>query len=66
MRRLVRDQKGATAIEYGLLIALIAIVLVVALPPLTHSLRSNMIRAREGMKGKVCASDPTAHGTQCH
>ncbi|MEF3122570.1 Flp family type IVb pilin [Kocuria flava] len=31
MSRLAREEKGATAVEYGLLIALVAIVLVVAL-----------------------------------
>ncbi|TVV75556.1 Flp family type IVb pilin [Sphingomonas solaris] len=64
-RRLLNCVKGATAIEYGLLAALLALVLVVALPALTHELRSNLVRAREGMKGKPCSSDPLAGGTQC-
>ncbi|HEX9648566.1 MAG TPA: Flp family type IVb pilin [Alphaproteobacteria bacterium] len=31
VRRLVKDEKGATAIEYGLIAALIAVVIIAAL-----------------------------------
>lgn len=64
-RRLRRDRRGATAIEYGFLIALIALALTVTLPSISQSLRSTMVTAREGLKGKICESDPTQDGTQC-
>ena len=37
-RSLVRDEKGATAVEYGLIVGLIAVVLVVAVAALSGAL----------------------------
>jgi pilus assembly protein Flp/PilA len=37
MRRLLRDKKGATAVEYGLILAMIAVVMVVSLMLVANS-----------------------------
>lgn len=42
MMRLMRDESGASAIEYGLLIALVAIGLVAALDSLSGSFNSTI------------------------
>ena len=65
LRQLGRNRRGATAIEYGFLIALIALALVVVLPGIAQSLKSTMVTAREGLKGKTCKGDPTQDGIQC-
>lgn len=49
LMRLVRDDKGATAIEYGLLIALVAIGLVAALDSLSGSFISTIGVATNSM-----------------
>ena len=36
LRRFARDARGATAVEYGLIVALIVIVMVVSLQGLAH------------------------------
>lgn len=65
IRRLMGDRRGATAIEYALILGLIALTMTVALPKITQSLNLTMVTAREGMKGKLCEGDPTQEGTQC-
>lgn len=47
--RLFRDRRGATAIEYGLIAAFIAVALVAALP----SLRQNVVELFEGVDKQV-------------
>jgi pilus assembly protein Flp/PilA len=47
--RLLRDERGATAIEYGLIVALIAIVMVAALQATGNTLSDTMDEARVGM-----------------
>jgi pilus assembly protein Flp/PilA len=41
IKRFVRDESGATAIEYGLIVALIAVVIIVAVSAVGNSLGSN-------------------------
>ncbi len=38
LRRLWRDEEGATAVEYGLMVALIAVVIIVAVTTLGSNL----------------------------
>ncbi len=38
--RFVKDESGATAIEYGLIAAAMALMLVVAMPPLANALKN--------------------------
>ena len=55
IRRFFKDESGATAIEYGLLAALIAVACIVALEAMGTSL-SGMF---EGVKTKLDAKKPT-------
>jgi pilus assembly protein Flp/PilA len=43
--RLVRDQSGATAIEYGLIVALIAVVIIGAVTALGTNLNTSLSTA---------------------
>ena len=45
MSRLVADESGATAIEYGLIVALIAVVIIGAVTTLGTNLNSTMTKA---------------------
>lgn len=64
--RLSGHCRAATAIEYGLIAALIALAVASVLPSVSHEITATMVRSREGMKGKICQGDPTDSGTQCH
>lgn len=66
LKRFFDDHRGATAIEYGLIVALIALAVAGALPLVEHEITATMVRSREGLKGKVCQGDPTASGIQCN
>lgn len=65
MKRLMRDRTAATAIEYGLIAALVALAAAAVLPDVSHQLQAKMVTAREGLKGKTCTGDPTDVGIQC-
>ena len=43
--RLVRDESGATAIEYGLIVALIAVVIIGAVTTLGTNLNTSLSKA---------------------
>ncbi|ANY20524.1 Flp/Fap pilin component [Tsuneonella dongtanensis] len=49
LHRLIRDESGATAIEYGLIIALIAIVAVAAMAGAGNALSGTLTEAKDGM-----------------
>lgn len=53
IKRLAQDETAATAIEYGLIVALIAIVMVVALQSAGNSLSSTMTTATGAMAGNA-------------
>lgn len=53
--RFIRDEEGATAIEYGLIAALISIVMLVALTGVGVGVRTTFTR--------ICAALNTALGT---
>ena len=55
IRKFVKDESGATAIEYGLIAALIAVALIAALETMGGSL-SNMFN---GVATKVTAKTPS-------
>ena len=55
IRKFFKDESGATAIEYGLIAALVAIACIVALEAMGTSL-SGMF---DGVKGKLDAKKPT-------
>ena len=45
LRRLMRDNRGATAIEYGLLVALIAVVVITSVATLGTHLNTTLSKA---------------------
>lgn len=47
---LLRTSRGATAVEYGLIVALIAIVMIVALAATGHSFSNVLTNASNNMK----------------
>lgn len=51
LKRLITDETGATAIEYGLIIALIALAAVTALSSTGNALSDVMSEAETGMAG---------------
>lgn len=53
--RLSREEKGATAVEYGIMVALIAVVIIAAVTLLGGNL-SNLF---EGVKDKIPTTIPT-------
>ncbi len=53
-RKFLRDESGATAIEYGLIAALVAVACIVALEAMGSSLSSMF----DGVKGKLDAKTP--------
>jgi pilus assembly protein Flp/PilA len=48
-RKLLKDEKGATAIEYGLIVALIAVAAITALSGLGNQLNTTLKGAQTGM-----------------
>ena len=51
IRKLIRDKKGATAIEYGLIAALIAVAAITAMQALGTSLSSTFTNVSTAMNG---------------
>jgi pilus assembly protein Flp/PilA len=51
MTRFLKDESGATAIEYGLIAALIAVVLVVSLQNVGTALKGAFETIEEGVSG---------------
>lgn len=54
--RVRRDEKGATAVEYGIMVALIAVVVIVAVTLLGGTARDMFGKAACEMQGKTWAS----------
>ena len=51
IRKIIRDKKGATAIEYGLIAALIAVAAITAMQGLGTSLNTTFTNVSTAMKG---------------
>ena len=51
IRKLIRNEKGATAIEYGLIAALIAVAAIAAMQGLGTSLNSTFTNVSDAMEG---------------
>ncbi len=56
LKRFVRDERGATAIEYGLIAALISVAIIAVLSALGDSLTGTFKRIA------ACLSDPAGCG----
>lgn len=60
--RLHRDEKGATAVEYGIMVALIAVVIIVAVSLLGETLTDMF----QGVNCQISSPDtPVWSGTAC-
>ncbi|TSE14937.1 Flp family type IVb pilin [Arthrobacter sp. KBS0703] len=53
--RIRRDQKGATAVEYGIMVALIAVVIIVAVTTLGGNLKASFDSVACTVKGGTMA-----------
>jgi pilus assembly protein Flp/PilA len=51
LHKLIRNEKGATAIEYGLIAALIAVAAIAAMQGLGSQLNTTFTNVATGMKG---------------
>jgi pilus assembly protein Flp/PilA len=54
--RFVRDESGATAIEYGLIAALIAVVIIGVLTTIGGNLTTKFQAVADGLKGPAAGS----------
>lgn len=62
--RLRRDEKGATAVEYGIMVSLIAVVIIVAVTLLGGNLKTTFDKTACNVKGGTyTAGTGTAAGT---
>lgn len=55
IRKFLKDESGATAIEYGLIAALVAVACIVAL----EAMGSSLSQMFDAVKGKLDAKKPT-------
>jgi pilus assembly protein Flp/PilA len=53
LKRFVREEEGATMVEYGLMIALIAVVLIVIVSLLGQNLKKTFARTNNGVEQAV-------------
>ncbi len=53
IRKLIKDKKGATAIEYGLIAALIAVAAITAMQGIGTSLNTTFTNVSTAMKGST-------------
>ncbi len=54
--RFLKDESGATAIEYGLIVALIAVVIVTAVSTLGKNLKASLDSAGTAIKNEAPAT----------
>ena len=62
LKRFIREEEGATMVEYGLMIALIAVVLILTVSLLGTSLKESFARAKSGVD-TANAADESAQTT---
>ena len=58
-----RDERGATAVEYGIMVALIAVVIIVAVTLLGGNLKETMNSSACAVKGGTWTATVAATGT---
>jgi pilus assembly protein Flp/PilA len=58
--RLRRDEKGATAVEYGIMVALIAVVIIVAVTLLGNNMYATFDKIACEVKGGTYTASTTA------
>jgi pilus assembly protein Flp/PilA len=62
LKRFFREQDGATMVEYGLMVALIAVVLIVIVSTLGQSLKGAFARTNTGVTNANAADATAAPG----
>ena len=60
--RLRRDQRGATAVEYGIMVSLIAVVIIVAVTLLGGTLKETFSSVQCSVKGGAYTAASTTNG----
>ncbi|GLB67132.1 Flp family type IVb pilin [Arthrobacter mangrovi] len=63
--RLAREEKGATAVEYGLVVGLIAVVIVVAVGFLGTEIKDMFNEAACGIQNKTYTAATTTAAASC-
>ncbi|WP_442544828.1 Flp family type IVb pilin [Arthrobacter sp. KN11-1C] len=58
-----RDETGATAVEYGIMVALIAVVIIFAVTALGGTIRETFSQVQCSASGKTWAAATTQGGT---
>ena len=61
--RLRRDQRGATAVEYGIMVALIAVVIIVAVTLLGGTLQETFTKIQCSVSGGTFTASTPASGS---
>ncbi|MEO3934072.1 Flp family type IVb pilin [Micrococcaceae bacterium Sec7.4] len=61
--RLRRDQRGATAVEYGIMVSLIAVVIIVAVTLLGGTLQDTFTKVQCSVSGGTFAASTPASGS---
>lgn len=61
--RFRRDQRGATAVEYGIMVSLIAVVIIVAVTLLGGNLKDTFDKTACNVSGKTYTAAAPASGT---
>ena len=63
--RLRRDQRGATAVEYGIMVSLIAVVIIVAVTLLGGTLKDTFTQVQCSVSGGAFAASTPAGNATC-
>ena len=63
--RLRRDQRGATAVEYGIMVSLIAVVIIVAVTLLGSTLTDTFTQVQCSVGGGTYTAGAAAGGGTC-
>ncbi|SDL51095.1 Flp family type IVb pilin [Arthrobacter sp. ok362] len=63
--RLRRDQRGATAVEYGIMVSLIAVVIIVAVTLLGGTLKDTFTQIQCSVSGGAFAASTPAGNATC-
>jgi pilus assembly protein Flp/PilA len=62
LKRFIREEDGATMVEYGLMIALIAVVLIVIVSTLGQSLKATFVRSNTAVNNSTVADASATPG----
>ncbi|MBT8159196.1 MULTISPECIES: Flp family type IVb pilin [Arthrobacter] len=63
--RVRRDETGATAVEYGIMVALIAVVIIVAVTLLGGTVKDTFTKVQCSVAGKTYTAGTSAGGGTC-